>query len=97
MKFLGVILLALAVSSTARHITLEDVIDFEENTAYGYHTKIGIPLADKIRKEEDNLKPSRIIGGSLVDLEEFPYQVSPFNWFYKHSYIHILYNLSGRR
>uniref|UniRef100_A0A2H1VCC5 SFRICE_006521 n=1 Tax=Spodoptera frugiperda TaxID=7108 RepID=A0A2H1VCC5_SPOFR len=64
----------LAVSSTARHITLEDVIDFEENTAYGYHTKIGIPLADKIRKEEDNLKPSRIIGGSLVDLEKFPYQ-----------------------
>ncbi|CAH1636840.1 unnamed protein product [Spodoptera littoralis] len=75
MKFLGVILLTLAVSSTARHITLEDVIDFEENTAYGYHTKIGIPLADEIRKsEEDNLKPSRIIGGSVVDLEKFPYQ-----------------------
>ncbi|KAH9638180.1 hypothetical protein HF086_008784 [Spodoptera exigua] len=71
--FLRAILLALAVSSSGRHITLEDVIDFEDNPAFGYHTKIGIPLADKIRKlEEEN--PSRIIGGSLVNLEKVPYQ-----------------------
>ncbi|XP_050550446.1 transmembrane protease serine 9-like [Spodoptera frugiperda] len=76
MKVLAVTLLALVAVSSARHIDFEDVIDLEEITAYGYHTKVGGPLAEKIRiaEEEAARDPSRIVGGSTASLGQFPYQ-----------------------
>ena len=77
MKFLAVTLFALVAVASARHITLEDVIDLEKNTAYGYIVRFGMPLAEKVRKaeEEASRNPSRIIGGSHAALGQFPYQV----------------------
>ncbi|XP_035438014.2 brachyurin-like [Spodoptera frugiperda] len=77
MKFSVGVLLALVALGSARHITLEDVIEFESHPAYGYIEKIGKPLADEVRiKEEAALDdPSRIIGGSHAVLGQFPYQV----------------------
>ncbi|CAH1636842.1 unnamed protein product [Spodoptera littoralis] len=76
MKLLAVILLALAVAASARHITLEDVIELEKNTPYGYIKAIAIPLADELRiaEEDGRQNPSRIVGGSLAALGQFPYQ-----------------------
>ncbi|CAH1636841.1 unnamed protein product [Spodoptera littoralis] len=76
MKFLAVTLLALAVAASARHITLEDVIELEKNTPYNYIQRIAIPLADEVRiaEEEGRQNPSRIVGGSLAALGQFPYQ-----------------------
>ncbi|CAH1636850.1 unnamed protein product [Spodoptera littoralis] len=76
MKVLAVTLLALVAVSSARNIDLEDVIDLEVITAYGYHTKVGGPLAEKIRiaEEEAARNPSRIVGGSTASLGQFPYQ-----------------------
>lgn len=80
MKLLAVTLLALVAVASAKHmhISLEDVMDLENNFAYGYLNRVSIPLADKIRKaeEEGNQVSSRIIGGSLAFLGQFPYQVS---------------------
>lgn len=77
MKFLVVTVLALAVAASARHITLEDVIDLEKNTPYGYITAVAVPLADKvlIAEEEGGQNQSRILGGSFAGLGQFPYQV----------------------
>ncbi|XP_049700248.2 transmembrane protease serine 3 [Helicoverpa armigera] len=77
MKFSALTLLCLVAAACARHITLEDVIDFEQRTAYGYIGRVGIPLAEKIRKAEEEAQrnPSRIIGGSHAILGQFPYQV----------------------
>ncbi|XP_047028620.1 collagenase-like [Helicoverpa zea] len=76
MKLLAVTLLAFAAVVSARNIDLQDVIDLEDITAYDYHTKIGIPLAEKIRaaEEEAERHPSRIVGGSTSSLGAFPYQ-----------------------
>ncbi|CAH0686233.1 unnamed protein product [Spodoptera exigua] len=76
MKFLPGILLALAVAASARHITLEDVIELEKNTPYGYITAISLSLADEVRiaEAEGRQSPSRIVGGSLAALGQFPYQ-----------------------
>ncbi|XP_022826475.1 collagenase-like [Spodoptera litura] len=76
MKVLAVTLLALVAVSSARHIDLEDVIDLESITAYDYFNKVGIPLAEAIRKAEEEaaLDPSRIVGGSTARLGQFPYQ-----------------------
>ncbi|XP_022826483.1 collagenase-like [Spodoptera litura] len=75
MKLLAVTLLALVAISYAKHINLEDVIDLEEITAYGYHTKVGGPLAEKIRKaeEEATRNPTRT-GPFPAILGQFPYQ-----------------------
>ncbi|CAH1636847.1 unnamed protein product [Spodoptera littoralis] len=77
MKFSVAVLLTLVALGSARHISLEDVIEFESHSAYGYIEKIGKPLADKVRIEEDAAlnDPSRIIGGSHAALGQFPYQV----------------------
>ncbi|PZC84928.1 hypothetical protein B5X24_HaOG200503 [Helicoverpa armigera] len=77
MKFSALTLLCLVAVACARHITLEDVIDLEKNTAYGYIDRIGVPLAEKVRKAEEEAQrnPSRIAGGSLAFLGQFPYQV----------------------
>nr|AAF71517.1 AiC6 chymotrypsinogen [Agrotis ipsilon] len=75
MKFLTILLALVAVVS-ARNVNLEDVINVEENTAFGYLTKHAVPLAEKIRKaeEEGDQNPSRIVGGSASSLGQFPYQ-----------------------
>uniref|UniRef100_A0A2A4JTJ5 Peptidase S1 domain-containing protein n=1 Tax=Heliothis virescens TaxID=7102 RepID=A0A2A4JTJ5_HELVI len=77
MKFLALSLLCLVAVACARHITLEDVIDLEKNSAYGYISRFGIPLAEKVRKAEEEAQrnPGRIIGGSHAVLGQFPYQV----------------------
>uniref|UniRef100_A0A2A4K1R6 Peptidase S1 domain-containing protein n=1 Tax=Heliothis virescens TaxID=7102 RepID=A0A2A4K1R6_HELVI len=76
MKFLAVTLLALAAVASARNVNLQDVIDLEDLTAYGYLAKIGAPLAESIRiaEEEAISNPSRIAGGSAASLGQFPYQ-----------------------
>uniref|UniRef100_A0A2A4J6X3 Peptidase S1 domain-containing protein n=1 Tax=Heliothis virescens TaxID=7102 RepID=A0A2A4J6X3_HELVI len=76
MKLLAVTLLALAAVVSARNIDHEAVIDLEDITAYGYHTKIGIPLAEEIRlaELEATRNPSRIVGGSSASLGQFPFQ-----------------------
>ncbi|CAB3236957.1 unnamed protein product [Arctia plantaginis] len=74
MKVFVVVLLALVATVHSRNINIEDVIDLEDLTAYGYHDKIGIPLADDIRQAESQ-PSSRITGGSASNLGQFPYQV----------------------
>ncbi|CAH0686238.1 unnamed protein product [Spodoptera exigua] len=74
MKFLGLALLALAAVASAKNIHVEDVIDLEDITAYGYLAKVGKPLADAIRKAEEEASASRIVGGSASSLGQFPYQ-----------------------
>ncbi|XP_022826478.1 brachyurin-like [Spodoptera litura] len=76
MKVLAVLLLALVACSSARNIDADDVINLEELTAYGYHTKVGGPLAKEIFKAEEEaaFNPSRIVGGSSAQLGQFPYQ-----------------------
>ncbi|CAH0686225.1 unnamed protein product [Spodoptera exigua] len=76
MKVLAVIWLSLAALASARNIGLEDVIDLEKITSYNYFNKIGIALAEKIRKAEEEAEqnPSRIAGGSAASLGQFPYQ-----------------------
>ncbi|PZC84918.1 hypothetical protein B5X24_HaOG200493 [Helicoverpa armigera] len=76
MKLLAVTLLALAAVVSARNINHEAVVDLEDITAYGYHRKVGIPLAEEIRvaELEASRNPSRIVGGSSASLGQFPYQ-----------------------
>ncbi|XP_050550399.1 brachyurin-like isoform X2 [Spodoptera frugiperda] len=72
--FLALTLLALAAVATAKNINVEDAIDLEDITAYGYLAKIGKPLADEIRKAEEAEGASRIVGGQASNLGQFPYQ-----------------------
>ncbi|XP_063365183.1 brachyurin-like [Cydia amplana] len=50
-----------------------------ELSATGYHGKIGIPLARKIKLAEEQgqltLEGQRIVGGSIADISQVPYQV----------------------
>lgn len=75
MKVLALALFALAAVASAKNIHVEDVIDLEDITAYRYLSKIGKPLADEIRKAEEQASTSRIVGGSFSELGQFPYQV----------------------
>lgn len=48
-------------------------------SVYNYHTTFGIPRATKIKEWEDllnNSKSQRIVGGTITDIAEVPYQVS---------------------
>nr|ADA83701.1 chymotrypsin [Helicoverpa armigera] len=74
MKFVALTLLALAAVASARNVHLEDSIDPEDITAWGYLTKFGIPEAEKIRSAEEASSASRIVGGSLSSLGQIPYQ-----------------------
>uniref|UniRef100_A0A2A4J6T8 Peptidase S1 domain-containing protein n=1 Tax=Heliothis virescens TaxID=7102 RepID=A0A2A4J6T8_HELVI len=76
MKLLAVTLLALAAVVSARNINHEAITDLEDITAYGYHSKIGFALAEKIRlaELEATRNPSRIVGGSSASLGQFPFQ-----------------------
>lgn len=84
MKFLALTLLVLVAVVSARNFNLEDVINVEENTAFGYLSKYGAPLAEKIRKaeEEGDQNPSRIVGGAASSLGQFPYQVISIKNYY---------------
>nr|ACR15991.1 serine protease 23 [Mamestra configurata] len=75
MKFLALALLALAAVGSAKYINLEDAIDLEDITAYGYLSKIGVAAAERIRlAEEQEDTQSRIVGGSASSLGQFPHQ-----------------------
>ncbi|CAK1582733.1 unnamed protein product [Parnassius mnemosyne] len=71
--FLGIVVLILAVSST--HAQINSV---EETTIYGYHRRIGIPEAARIKRLEEEIIRSgnlgRIVGGSATDISQVPYQ-----------------------
>ncbi|CAG4952869.1 unnamed protein product [Colias eurytheme] len=67
-----IVLAALAALASAKYLDLD--IE-EQNTAYNYMERFGIPEAERIRKaEEEFLKNSRIAGGSPANLGEYPYQ-----------------------
>ncbi|KAJ8719670.1 hypothetical protein PYW08_011845 [Mythimna loreyi] len=72
MKFLALALLALTAAASAKYIDLEDVIDLEDITAYGYLSKHGVALAERIRLAEE--QETRIVGGSQSSLGQFPHQ-----------------------
>nr|AKR06192.1 chymotrypsin [Mythimna separata] len=75
MKFLAVTLLALAAVASAKYIDLEDVIDLEDITAYGYLSKIGVHEAERIRLAEEQAdRESRIVGGTTSNVGQFPHQ-----------------------
>ncbi|XP_075976585.1 chymotrypsin-1-like [Anticarsia gemmatalis] len=65
---LAVIFYALVAAVASKSVT-QNAIDIEDNTAYGYLERVGVPLANKIREFE-----SRIAGGSAASLGQFPYQ-----------------------
>lgn len=73
---IGSIILALAVVSSYAEIT-----SAEDLTIFQYHKNIGIPKATKIRQYEEALQKGevnsaqRIVGGSVTDISEVPYQV----------------------
>lgn len=48
----------------------------EGNTAFGYIQNYAIPLAEEIRKAEEQQTSERIVGGNPSSLGQFPYQVS---------------------
>ncbi|KAG6450181.1 hypothetical protein O3G_MSEX006444 [Manduca sexta] len=64
----SVILLVLASFAYA-----ENAHESVDNSAYGYHTKIGIPLAESIRDVEQSLG-SRIIGGVPAAIRQYPFK-----------------------
>ncbi|KAJ8719665.1 hypothetical protein PYW08_011840 [Mythimna loreyi] len=78
MKTLAAILVALVAVASARHlnIDLEDVMELENTYEYDYLNRVAVPLAEEIRKaEEEGGDLTRIVGGSLARLGQFPYQV----------------------
>lgn len=85
MKVLAVFVAVCVAASYAETFSAED------STAFGYHQKIGIPLAEKIRQAEakGQLIPEgqRIVGGSIADISQTPYQVSS-----KQNYCHVQFS-----
>lgn len=73
MKFTLVTVLALCSLTYGKYLNLDDTL--EDNTAYGYLTKVGLPLAEEIRAAEEQYSQLRIVGGSASSLGQFPYQV----------------------
>lgn len=65
------IILALA---TIAYANVDPVIT-AGNTAYGYIQNYAIPLAEKIRKAEEQMSQERIVGGNPAELGDIPYQV----------------------
>ncbi|KAJ0176069.1 hypothetical protein K1T71_008243 [Dendrolimus kikuchii] len=66
------VVLALVSVASARVLDWEEIL--EDYTAYGYLSKIGAPLAEKIRKAEEDYAMGRIVGGSASRLGEHPHQ-----------------------
>lgn len=75
-----VTLFAIASLASAKHF---DHTYLEEHTAYGYHTRFGIPEAERIRKLEQNIVKSRIVGGVPATISQYPFKV----------YNHLFYKL----
>ncbi|GBP41800.1 26S proteasome regulatory subunit 6B [Eumeta japonica] len=48
--------------------------ELNETTAYGYHDKIGIAEAVKIKQHEESIATTMIVGGSPVSCDVCPYQ-----------------------
>ncbi|CAG4945764.1 unnamed protein product [Parnassius apollo] len=72
-------LIATVVFTLAIAATYAEIATIEDITAYDYHRRIGIPEAARIKKlEEETIKSgnlqSRIVGGSITDISEVPYQ-----------------------
>ncbi|XP_068631773.1 transmembrane protease serine 9-like [Battus philenor] len=65
--FMVLVIVATAIATS----TAQAVAD-EESPVFGYHKKIGIPEAARIRALEQST--SRIVGGSVTDIREIPYQ-----------------------
>lgn len=72
MKLALVTLFALFAVTHARVL---DQIDLEDLTAWDYLAKYGLPLAEEIRKAEEEEVSTRIVGGSAAGTGQFPYQV----------------------
>ena len=89
MFFLSLALLALTAVASAKNINLDDTIDLEDITAYGYLSKVGAPLADRIREaEEQEDSHVKIVGGSNSNLGQFPHQaiIFYFTWISRSSH-----------
>ncbi|CAD0197827.1 unnamed protein product [Chrysodeixis includens] len=67
-KMKVIILLALAT------IAYANVEPLDGNTAYGYIQNYAIPLAEKIRQQEEQMMQERIVGGLPSAPGQFPYQ-----------------------
>lgn len=70
--FLAVVCLAVAASA------VEIGVPSQENPVFGYHQNFGIAEAARIKKAEEETSPSaqRIVGGSVTDISNVPYQVN---------------------
>ncbi|XP_022826631.1 brachyurin-like [Spodoptera litura] len=68
--FLAVVCLAVAASA------VEIGVPSQENPVFGYHKNFGIAEAARIKKAEEETSPSaqRIVGGSVTDISNVPYQ-----------------------
>ncbi|KAL4715830.1 hypothetical protein ACJJTC_006409 [Scirpophaga incertulas] len=74
MKIIICTLLVFAVSSA-----YAEIFSAQELTAYNYHQRVGIPLAQKIKRAEEEAAKTgfpvqRIIGGSVTDISQVPFQ-----------------------
>ncbi|KOB58154.1 Chymotrypsin [Operophtera brumata] len=69
MKF-ALTLLALVAVAQAKYLQ----VDLEDNTAYNYLAKYGLPLAEKIRAAEEATSQNRIVGGLPSPATAFPHQ-----------------------
>uniref|UniRef100_A0A2A4K0B4 Peptidase S1 domain-containing protein n=1 Tax=Heliothis virescens TaxID=7102 RepID=A0A2A4K0B4_HELVI len=65
------VIIVLALASLAYANVLPSI---EGNTAYGYIQNYAIPLAEKIRKAEEQMSLERIVGGNPSNAGQFPYQ-----------------------
>lgn len=70
--FLAVVCLAVAASA------VEIGVPSQKNPVFGYHQNFGIAEAARIKKAEEETSPSaqRIVGGSVTDISNVPYQVN---------------------
>lgn len=63
--FFAAVILTLAVAASA-----------ENSPVYDYHRNIGIPKASRLRMLEEQNSNQKIVGGSVTDISQTPYQVS---------------------
>ncbi|XP_050677515.1 collagenase-like [Leptidea sinapis] len=64
-----VLVLSALVAVSAAYIVEQD-----QNTAFNYMERFGVPEAERIRKAEEEYFSSRITGGAPANLGQFPYQ-----------------------
>ncbi|CAH0625496.1 unnamed protein product [Chrysodeixis includens] len=66
---IGFACLALAVAVSAEVFVTE-----QESPIYNYHTRFGIQEAQRIKTAEENAAAQRIVGGSITNIANVPYQ-----------------------